>query len=141
PAEYRATTGTQIGDRPSRGAWVQYGLGSANRNLPGFVVLLQNGAAGRPNAWDAGFLPPRFQGTVVQPTGIANVAMPAGTTESHRQAQLELMDALNRNHRERVAGGAELEARIRSYELAFRMQTTAPEAFDLARETQETRRL
>src|SRR4051812_23905643 len=67
PAEYLATTGTQVGDRPSLGAWVLYGLGSENRNLPGFVVLLQRGAAGRANAWDAGFLPPRFQGTRVEP--------------------------------------------------------------------------
>src|SRR5207245_853376 len=63
PAEYLATTGTQIGDRPSLGAWVHYGLGSVNRNLPGFVVLLQNGSAVRPNGWDASFLPSRFQGT------------------------------------------------------------------------------
>jgi hypothetical protein len=141
PAEYMATTGTQIGDRPSLGAWVQYGLGSVNRNLPGFVVLLQNGAAARPNAWDAGFLPPRFQGTLVQPTGIPNAAMPAGTTDAQRRAQMDFMESLNRNHRDRLGGGAELEARIRSYELAFRMQTTAPEAFDLSRETTETRRL
>lgn len=141
PAEYLATTGTQVGDRPSFGAWVQYGLGSANRNLPGFIVLLQNGSAGRPNAWDAAFLPPRFQGTVVQPTGIPNVAMPPGTSTPRRQAQLELLNALNRNHLERLAPNPELEARIRSYELAFRMQTTAPEAFDLTRETRETKRL
>ncbi len=131
PAEYLATTGTQIGDRPSLGAWVLYGLGSENRNLPGFVVLIQNGASGRANAWDAGFLPPRFQGTRVQPTGIPNVSMPAGTTAAQRQNQLELLDGLNRRHAERLGGGGELEARIRSYELAFRMQTTAPEAFDL----------
>ena len=141
PAEYLATTGTQIGDRPSFGAWVHYGLGSANRNLPGFVVLLANGSAVRPNAWDASFLPSRFQGTLVQSTGIANVAMPPGTSTSHRQAQLDLLDSLNRRHLERHAGNSELEARIRSYELAFRMQTTAPEAFDLSRETAATRRL
>jgi hypothetical protein len=140
PAEYLATTGTQIGDRPSLGAWVCYGLGSENENLPGFIVM-KAGETGRPPAWSAGFLPARFQATVVETSGIANAALPTGVTPRQRQAQLDLIGGLNRHHLERLAERDELEARIRSYELAFRMQTAAPEAFDLGRETAETKRL
>ena len=140
PAEYLATTGTQVGDRPSVGAWVLYGLGSENQNLPGFIVM-KAGETGRPVAWQSGFLPARYQGTIVESTGIPNVALPAGTGPEEREAQLDLIDQLNRRHLERNTGNSELEARIRSYELAFRMQTAAPETFDLARETQATKNL
>jgi hypothetical protein len=140
PAEYIAATGTQLGDRPSLGSWLTYGLGSDNRNLPGFVVLL-SGGTGRPVAWSSGFLPARYQGTVVQADGIPNLAMPAGVSAADRRAQLDLVARLNEHHRARLPGNTELDARIQSYELAFRMQTTAAEAFDLARETAETKRL
>ena len=142
PAEYLATTGTQVGDRPSLGSWITYGLGSENHNLPSFVVMLSNGSgSGREPGWSAGFLPARYQGTVVRAEGIANLTMPGGTSPSQRQAQLDLIADLNRRHLERHGGNNELEARIRSYEMAFRMQTAAPEVFDLARETQATRDL
>jgi hypothetical protein len=134
PAEYISTTGTQVGDRPSLGAWLNYGLGSLNRNLPGFVVLIV-GETGRPTAWQPGFLPSRYQGVVVRKDGIPNLAMPAGVSPQKRQAQLELIEALNRRHLQRHAGASELEARLRSYEMAFRMQSAAGEAFDLSRET------
>ncbi len=140
PAEYLATTGTQIGDRPSIGAWVHYGLGSENQNLPGFIVM-KAGETGRPVAWASGFLPARHQGTIVESTGISHSSLPTGVRADEREAQLDLLDQLNRRHLERHAGNSELEARIRSYELAFRMQTAGPEAFDLARETQETKNL
>jgi hypothetical protein len=141
PAEYLSMTGTQIGDRPSLGSWIWYGLGSENRNLPGFVVMLTGENFGSKPAWSSGFLPARFQGTVVQASGIPNLSMPAGTNQGDRQAQMDLIGALNRNHLQRHAGNSELEARIRSYELAFRMQTAAPEIFELTRETQVTRDL
>jgi hypothetical protein len=140
PAEYMATTGTQIGDRPSLGAWVLYGLGTENQNLPGFIVL-KAGETGRPVAWQSGFLPARYQATLVEPSGIPHVALPAGTSAEEREAQLDLIAQLNRQHLERTPGNSELEARIRSYELAFRMQTAAPEAFDLTRESQATKSL
>jgi len=140
PAEYLVTTGTQIGDRPSLGSWLAYGLGSENRNLPGFVVLLA-GETLRPAAWSNGFLPARFQGTVTSSAGIPNINLPPGTTPQARQAQIDLLTRLNERHREQLDGSSELEARIRSYELAFRMQTSAPEVFDLSRETAETRKL
>src|SRR5262245_476450 len=138
PAEYLTTTGTQIGDRPSLGSWIYYGLGSENEDLPGFIVM-KAGETGRPPAWSAGFLPARFQATIVEPTGIPNVALPKTTTPKEREQQLDLIAGLNRRHQERIGGDSELEARIRSYELAFRMQTAAPEAFDLTRETQATK--
>jgi hypothetical protein len=140
PAEYLATTGTQIGDRPSVGAWVYYGLGTENQNLPGFIVM-KAGETGRPVAWSSGFLPARYQGTIVEPAGIPNASLPSGMRAEEREAQLDLIAQLNRQHLERNVGNTELEARIRSYELAFRMQAAAPEAFDLARETQATKSL
>jgi hypothetical protein len=140
PAEYLATTGTQIGDRPSLGAWVLYGLGTENQNLPGFLVM-KAGETGRPVAWSAGFLPARYQATIVEPSGIGHIALPPGTRAEQREAQLDLIAGLNRHHLERHQGNSELEARIRSYELAFRMQIAAPEAFELARETPATKDL
>lgn len=141
PAEYISMTGTQVGDRPSLGAWLHYGLGSENQNLPGFLVLISNQASMRAPAWSSGFLPARYQGVVVKPEGIPHLAMPTETTESQRKAQLDLMTRLNEHHLERQGNNSELEARIRSYELAFRMQTSAPEAFDLTRESKETKTL
>ncbi len=141
PAEYIALTGSGIGDRPSLGAWVSYGLGSENRNLPAFIVFNSDGN-GRPPGWHAGFLPARYQGTPCDaPEGIRNLKMPDGTTPDDRRDQLDLLGRLNRMHLARQAGDTELEARIRSYELAFRMQVSAPEVFDLAGETEETKRL
>jgi hypothetical protein len=140
PAEYIALTGTGVGDRPSLGAWVTYGLGSESRNLPAFVVFNSDGGQ-RPNGWHAGFLPARFQGTPCDgPEGIRHLGLPEGTSAADREDQLDLLDRLNRRHLERQAGDQELEARIRSYELAFRMQSAAPEVFDLAGETEATRK-
>ena len=165
PAEFIATTGTQVGDRPSLGAWLTYGLGSENSDLPGFVVF-KTGETIRPPAIGTGFLPARFQGvTVDSEKGIPNLALPAGFTHADRESQLKLLDALNREHLERhrvqVAQSGEkdnghrlsafghrpdeydsqLEARIKSYELAYRMQVSAPAIFDLSQETAETRTL
>jgi len=140
PGEYVMTTGTIGGDRPSLGAWVHYGLGTENQNLPGFVVL---GGGPRPTH-AAGFLPAKFHGTVIQnaASGIPNLNLPASSSLSDRRHQLSLIRQLNARHLERKKeADSELEARIRSYELAFRMQVKAPEAFDLARETTETKKL
>lgn len=141
PAEYMLTTGTIVGDRPSLGAWVRYGLGSENRDLPGFVVL--GDAPPRP-AYSAGFLPARVQGTYIAKVreGIPDLDLPGTVAARRRSGQLALLDRLNRRHLERIAErDSDLEARIRSYELAFRMQSSAPEAFAIDSETKETRRL
>jgi hypothetical protein len=140
PGEYVMTTGTIGGDRPSLGAWVNYGLGSENQNLPGFVVL---GGGPRPTC-ASGFLPSRTQGTMIQNAadGIPNLNMPHGVSVEDREDQLDLIGRLNSRHLHRIASpDTELEARIRSYELAFRMQMAAPEAFDFVQETEATRRL
>lgn len=141
PAEFIQTTGTQVGDRPSLGAWLSYGLGSENQSLPAFVVF-REGETLRPPSIGAGFLPARFQGTQINgKTGVENIERPAGITAEQRQAQLRLIERLNRRHLERHADNSELDARIRSYELAFRMQSAAPEALDLSQETEETQQL
>ncbi len=156
PAEFIATTGTQVGDRPSLGAWLTYGLGSENSDLPGFVVF-KTGETVRPPAIGTGFLPARFQGVLVDSEkGIPNLALPARFTRADRESQLRLLDTLNREHlakgREGISNlesqisnfdpfDSELEARIKSYELAFRMQVTAPAVFDLSQETAETQAL
>jgi hypothetical protein len=144
PAECITLTGTQVGDRPSLGSWLTYGLGSENESLPSFVVMNANSSAMQfPQAagWSAGFLPARHQGTVVEQSGIRNVRMPAEYTDASRRRQLELMEFLNRRHMEKLGDNSELEARIRSYELAFRMQAAAPEVFDLGKETQQTKEM
>lgn len=139
PAEYLALTGSLTGARPTIGAWLHYGLGSENQNLPGFVVMDAGENFSGPAIWWAGFLPTRYQGTLVKASeGIANIRMPAGFTEAARRTQLDFMERMNRRHLERHGGGSELEARILSYELAFRMQMAAPEVFDLKGESEQT---
>jgi hypothetical protein len=139
PAECVMLTGSGIGDRPSLGAWLTYGLGSENRNLPAFLVMNVNTVGmqfAQVPGWSAGFLPPRYQGTVVQgKTGIQDVHLPGKSTTQQRREQLDLLGFLNERHQEQLGGDSELEARIRSYELAFRMQTAAPELFNLSGET------
>lgn len=143
PGECVALTGTGAGDRPSIGAWSLYGLGSETANLPAFVSMnLHTDGMQYPQAagWGAGFLPPRFQGTVVDPiSGIRDTAMPAATTGAARREQLRVLDSFNRRHLESLGAHSELEARIRSYEMAFRLQTAAPELFDLSAESSRTR--
>lgn len=142
PAEFLATTGSQTGTRPSLGSWLYYGLGSDNRDLPGFIVFLEGENYAGPPCWSAGFLPARYQGTVVKSTtGIPYIQMPGDETTAGRRQQLDVLNQLNQRHLERHAGNFDLEARIASYEMAFRMQTAAPEAFEIARETPETLRL
>ena len=140
PAQYLSTTGTLIGDRPCLGSWITYGLGSENRDLPGFIVINSDGTP-RPPAYSSGFLPARYQGTVVEDGKIANLEMPAAYSDAARRRQLQLIERLNQRHLQRHQGQSELEARIRSYEMAFRMQLTAPEAFDVNGETSATQQL
>jgi hypothetical protein len=118
---------------------VTYGLGSENRNLPSFIVFNSDGGQ-RPNGWHAGFLPARYQGTVCDgPDGVRDLKMPEGTLTEDRREQLELLERLNRIHLGAQDANGELEARIRSYELAFRMQVSAPEVFDLKGESDATK--
>jgi len=133
--------------RPSLGSWVTYGLGTENRNLPGFVVMCPGGyPIVTTQNWRAGFLPGVYQGTYLdtQHAGvdkliahIRNADLPA----PRQREQLDLVKALNDAHAAARANDAQLEARINTFELAFRMQAEATDAFDLTRETKATRDL
>jgi hypothetical protein len=144
PAMFQMNTGVIRPGFPSAGAWVTYGLGTENRNLPGFVVLGNRiGTKGGPLNWGAGFLPSSYQGTVfrTQGTPVLNLARPADVSVQDQRAQLDLLGRLNEEHLRRHPDEEVLRARIESFELAYRMQTEALEAVDLSRETEETRRL
>ncbi|MCU0979444.1 MAG: DUF1501 domain-containing protein [Pirellulaceae bacterium] len=138
-------TGSILGGRPSLGAWVSYGLGSENDDLPAFVVLEDDPGkvVNGPRNWGPGFMPATYQGTPIfaDQEPIRNLSPPKGMDESRQRSKLALLNDLNRRHLETRREQSELDARIRSYELAFRMQATAPEAVDLNRETEETQQL
>ena len=137
-------TGSILAGRPSRGAWVTYGLGAANRNLPTFVILNDevriNGGA---KNWSAGFLPAAYQGTLFQQEGapILNLEPPETVGGRQQRGKLDLLAVLNRRYAERRPHESELDARLESYELAYRMQAHAPEAIDLTKETEATKKL
>jgi hypothetical protein len=142
PAEYLMLTGSFTGTRPGLGAWITYGMGTENRNLPGYVVTVSGDNFSGPSIYASGFLPSKYQGTLVSgATGVPNLKLPAGTTSEERRAQLDLLGRMNAAHRERLGADEELEARVLSYELAHRMQTESAEAFDLSKEGEETKRL
>jgi len=138
-------TGSILGGRPSLGAWVSYGLGAENENLPAFVVLEDDPGkvVNGPRNWGPGFMPATYQGTPILPDQepIRNLSPPKSVDPSRQRTKLALLNELNLHHLETRREQTELDARIRSYELAFRMQAAAPEAVDLDRETEETRRL
>lgn len=142
PGECVALTGSAVGNRPGLGAWSLYGLGSMNEQLPAFVQMnLHSDGMQHPQAagWGAGFLPTEFQGTVVDPaTGIRHVQMPSGTSRDRRRAELDLIREMNQRFAGQIDNHSELLARIHSYEVAFEMQTAAPELFDLQQEAEET---
>jgi len=122
-------TGTILGGRPCLGSWSLYGLGSASENLPGYVVLLDNPEEppGGNRNWSTGFMPPTFQGTKLR-DGNAPVLhlRPEGPISNDRQrAKLDFIQELNRRHHEQRSDDSDLEARIASYELAYRMQSAA----------------
>jgi hypothetical protein len=129
--------------RPSLGSWVLYGLGTENQNLPGFVVLLEGGVRTGPAAYGQGFLPAVYQGTSFRngPNPILNLSRPAGMKSEDQRDMLDTLKKLNDQHLDARNHDSELAARIESYELAFRMQMSAPEATDLGSESEATRKL
>ncbi len=138
-------SGRLLSGHPSLGSWVNYGLGSVNENLPGFVVMLDKtgGPISGPKNWSCGYMPAGYQGTVIRAdaTPIHDLAPPAGMA---RETQRQLLDQLrekNEAHRGLRLDNSELAARIASYELAFKMQEHAPEAVDFSKETQATLQL
>jgi hypothetical protein len=142
---YQMNTGSIQMGRPSVGSWVSYGLGSENQDLPAFVVLPDPGGGlkGGPPAWGAGYLPARHQGVAMRAgaTPVLNLLPQPELDGRQQRTTLELIQQLNRDHWRQRDQDDELEARIRSYELAFRMQSAAPELVDLGRETTATLRL
>ena len=138
-------TGDIIGGRPSLGAWVSYGLGTENADLPAFVVMedTPGKCVNGPRNWSAGFMPASYQATPFlggnEP--IRDLTNPPGVDGQRQRRKIALLNQLNRRHAADRAYQTELDARIRSYELAFRMQAAAPEVVDLSAETQSTRSL
>jgi len=144
PAMYHINTGLPRVGFPSVGSWITYGLGSENRNLPGFVVLGNSrGAKGGPANWGSGFLPSSYQGTLFRATGspVLNLERPADVTPERQRAMLDAAAALNGTHLAAHPGDGELDARIQSFEMAYRMQGAARELVDFSEEPPETRRL
>jgi hypothetical protein len=131
------TGSVQIG-RPSLGAWLGYGLGTLNNRLPGFVVMTdpRGGPIGSASNWTAGYMPAAYQGTLFRSQGspLIDLATPAGTSEQSQRQALDLLGRLNQAHMETRPGDSELAARIESYELAYRMQTSAGQVVDVDRE-------
>ena len=137
-------TGSILAGRPSMGSWVTYGLGSANQNLPTFVVLTDAAEVlGGAKNWSSGFLPATYEGTQFRRDGapILDLAPPSTITGERQRAKLDLLKSLNRHYGDRRPEDTELEARLNSFELAYRMQAAAPEAVDLTKESEATRKL
>ncbi len=138
-------SGSILGGRPSLGSWVTYGLGTENENLPAFVVMEdgEGHVINGPRNWSAGFMPAAYQGTALLGTDqpIAHLKGPSHISDDRQKSKLQLLYQMNRHHQEGREIDSELDARIRSFELAYRMQSSAPEAVDLSDETTQTQSL
>ena len=140
PALFMMNTGLPRMGFPCVGSWVTYGMGSENQSLPGFVVMSDPRGRGLPKGqaanWGAAFLPGTYQGTHLRPKGapIANLERPGTLSDDQQRSQLDLVKRLNLAHQDHYKAEAELAARIESFELAYRMQSAAPEAMDLESE-------
>lgn len=137
-------TGSILAGRPAMGSWVTYGLGTANANLPTFVILTDAGeVVGGPKNWSSGFLPASYQGTLFRNDGtpIFYLTPPDTINEEQQRSKLDYLAELNRFYAGDKQEDTELQARLNSYELAFRMQTAALEAIELAGESEATKKL
>ncbi|MES1256811.1 MAG: DUF1501 domain-containing protein [Acidobacteriota bacterium] len=137
-------TGSILAGRPSMGAWVTYGLGTANKNLPSFVVLTDDkDPLGGTNNWSSGFLPALYQGTQFRrgDTPILDLKPPATISDEQERNQLGLLRSINELWSRDKSDDSELDARIRSYEMAYQMQSSASEAVDLSKESEATKKM
>ena len=138
-------TGSVIIGKPSIGAWLSYGLGTMAESLPSFVVMTdpRGGPISGPSNWTAGYMPAAYQGTLFRPTGapLLDLATPPGTSDRTQRHSLDLLQRLNREHLGSRSNESELVARIHSYELAYRMQTTAAEVVDIDKEDEKTKEM
>ncbi|MBL9206706.1 MAG: DUF1501 domain-containing protein [Opitutaceae bacterium] len=143
-AMFQMNTGNRFGGDPGIGAWVNYGLGTLNQDLPGFIVLpeVSYPQGGSPN-WGNGYLPAHFQGTALRPKGspILDLLPPPGITREHQRDNLDYFARLNAEHAAAHPWHDELKARLNNYELAFRMQMQVPDAIDIEREPAATKEL
>ncbi|HBY58277.1 MAG TPA: DUF1501 domain-containing protein [Solibacterales bacterium] len=137
-------TGDILAGRPSLGAWATYGLGAGNRNLPTFVVMVDQGLPlGGAKTWSSGFLPAVYQGTLFRQgdAPILHLLPPEGVTKEEQRAKIDLLNELNRLHAASRQDDGEFDARIRSYELAYQMQATGPEVVELDKEPEAVKEL
>ena len=137
-------TGDILSGRPSLGAWVTYGLGSANKNLPTFVSMIdEREPFGNAKNWGSGFLPASYQGTLFRQgeTPILNTKLPAGQTDERQRNRLAFLAEQNREYGLGREDDTSLDARLRSFELGYALQKSGPEAVDLSTETEETKAL
>ena len=142
PASYHIHTGETTVGKPSLGSWITYGLGTENQNLPGYVLLFEAGPYGGAGNYSNGFLPAAFQGTRLRSEGTPVLDLiPPSTFASGQRASLDLIHQFNMKHRATRPGVTELDARISSYELAYRMQMEATDAFDIEKEPESIRKM
>jgi hypothetical protein len=143
PAMYLLSTGSQFPGRPCLGSWCVYGLGSENQNLPAFVVMSDGAMKSGPQGYGAGFLPAVYQGTIFRggQYPVLDLATPAGISDPTQKATIDFVRELDRRHLAARPFDSDLEARLASYELAYRMQSAAPEAVDLNGESEATQKL
>jgi hypothetical protein len=140
PGQLAMNTGVPTFGRPSMGSWLTYGLGSESKDLPGYVVLTAGrGTSGGTSNWSSGFLPTTYQGVLFRNQGepVLNLNNPAGLTADMQRRTIDALQDLNRQRHEHV-GDPEINSRIAAYELAFRMQSAAPELIDFSGETKDT---
>jgi hypothetical protein len=144
PAQIFMNSGHQIVGRPSMGAWVTYGLGTESKDLPGFVVLLsgENQPDGGKSCWGSGFLPSVYQGVEFRSKGdpVLFLTNPPGVSSEDRRASLDALREMNAVHRSDT-GDPEIDTRIASYEMAFRMQTSVPELTDVSQEPESVKEM
>lgn len=144
-AMIQMNSGRIVQGYPSMGSWFSYGLGAINQSLPNYVVMLDSrgGPISGAANWSSGFMPAAFQGTVFRAAGqpVLNLSPAGSMTEAQQRDLIETANRLNAAHLAARPGYSELQARIASYELAFQLQSTAPEALDLAGESESTKRL
>jgi hypothetical protein len=138
-------SGKILSGSPCLGSWVNYGLGSVNENLPGFVVMLDptGGPISGAKNWSSGYMPATYQGTILRSKGapIIDLSTPEGTSRAMQRELLDTLRDTNADHLASRADNTDLAARINSYELAFKMQQHAPEAVDLSTETEATQKM
>jgi hypothetical protein len=145
PSTMDISTGSINQGNPSVGSWVLYGLGTENQNVPGYIVLQdpRGGPMNGPAVWGSGYLPGYYQGARLRPTGspILDLSSPQGLTRNKEREELDLLRWLNEKHAAKETGGDDLEARIESYELAFRMQSEAMDLVSLDKEPAHIREM